>query len=97
MTNILNGMTVIARTADAVYLRIPADLQVPSAFAGKCTCGNCDGSGKWDTLVIGTETPKRVNGVRPADYAWTCHMPDKAVQPFIEYQRNKARQSGNQK
>ena len=65
MENLLNGMKVIVRTSEAIYLRIPRELQAESKFAsGKCRCGDCDGSGKWDTLVI------PVNGVRkPNDLA----------------------------
>jgi hypothetical protein len=75
-TNLLNGMRVIAQTDDAVYLRIPKELQVESDFAGgQCSCGHCDGSGKWDTLVVPTHGNYQ--------FSATVHMPDSSVQPFL--------------
>lgn len=83
--NYLNGMRVIARTKEAIYMRIPEALQAPSTFADdNCTCGSCDGSGKWDTIQI----PLQPDNWR-RDFATTIHMPDKAVQPFLAAMRRK--------
>ena len=75
----LNGMRVIARTKDAIYLRIPKALQMTSQFISpdnKCSCGHCDGNGTWDTLVV----PANDN---PHDWASTVHMPDSAIPAFL--------------
>jgi hypothetical protein len=64
----LNGMSIIARTKEAIYLRIPKELQQP---AGKCTCPHCKGADAfWDTLAVPIAPPQR------NDTAWTVHMPD---------------------
>ena len=67
----LNGMEIVARTEDAIYLRIPKAVQMTSQFAkGQCSCGKCDGQGTWDTLAI---------PLKPTDgkeWAYTVHMPD---------------------
>lgn len=77
-----NGMEVLARTKDAVYLRLPRGLW--GKRGGKCTCGQCDGSGYFDTLVVPTNAPGPKTRQKP-DYAYTVHMPNKAVREFIEY------------
>jgi hypothetical protein len=82
--NYMNGMRILARTADAVYIRIPEALQVPSGFAdGQCSCGRCDGSGKWDTLVVPAESGDWFQ----SRFTYTVHMPDSAVQPFLDHIR----------
>ncbi len=87
----LNGMRIIARTPDAVYLRIPKAIQITSEFAGfsKCTCGSCDGLGTWDTLVVPINPDKH-------DWAYTVHMPDKSVAGFIEYDRKRIRKANQE-
>ena len=80
--NHLNGMRVIARTSEAIYIRIPEALQAPSAF-GPCSCGHCNGSGKWDTLTVS------LTEQRPFDFTGTIHMPDSAVAPFLDYVRRR--------
>src|SRR5258708_5311515 len=76
MKNVLNGMSVIARAKDAVYLRIPKELQVP---CNGCDCPYCKAHlnevPSWDTLGVPTAN-KRLNT------AWTLHMPNPA-----EFQR----------
>ncbi len=80
MTNAFNGLPILARTKDAIYVRLPESVQAESAFAGaKCTCGHCDGSGKWDTLVI------PVQGTRHNDSTYTVHMPDSSIAGFVAY------------
>lgn len=72
----LNGMTVLFRTKDTIYLRIPRELQKPTPG---CCCEFCEKEKKinpnyiptWDTLAIAAKTPKKGN-----DFAWTVHMPD---------------------
>lgn len=80
MENLLNGCRIIARARDAVYIRIPAELQASSSFGTPCTCGDCDGSGKWDTLVVPTPTVASRN-----DHTYTVHLPDKGIAGFVEY------------
>jgi hypothetical protein len=64
----LSTLDVIARTEDAVYLRLPKELQRP---IDRCVCPYCDShkheSPAWDTLCV---------PVSGAGYASTVHMPD---------------------
>jgi hypothetical protein len=74
-------MLVIARTNDAVYLRLPHELQ--RDIDGGCGCDHCKKNpalAKWDTLVVPTEVH---------DHSWTVHMPDATVSDFREYIRRK--------
>jgi hypothetical protein len=83
----MNGSMVIARTKDAVYLRIPDSLAA-LAGDGSCDCPHCKRSGKpakWDTLVVPTKGPS--NHYR-ADCAYTVHMPDPCE--FIRIMQEKA-------
>lgn len=92
MTNRLNGMEVILRTKETIYLRIPRALQLPTGTA-PCQCPSCKemmriGSkdhSKWDTLAITTKPPK---GNRN-DTAWTVHFPDGALPEAIEHWKRK--------
>ena len=78
--NLLNGMTVIGRTKEAIYLRIPKELQEACALG--CLCDYCVKQKQinpnyiptWDTLCVSTKAPKKGN-----DYGWTVHMPDVSV------------------
>ncbi len=87
----LNGMKVIARTAQAVYLRIPQAVQITSQFAGmsECKCGHCDGLGTWDTLMVPVNPG-------PHDYASTVHMPDSSVPGFMECEARRIRKNATQ-
>lgn len=82
-TQTMNGAAVIARTKDAVYLRIPLGLQRP--IEGGCSCDQCRANpalAKWDTLLVPVSATR-------SDYASTVHMPDASVPGFIEYTRRK--------
>ena len=71
MLHTMNGASILFRLKDAVYVRIPEDLQ-QLAGDGKCTCTACVHSGKpamWDTLVVPT---KHTAG----EHCSTVHMPD---------------------
>ena len=72
-------MRIIARTKDAIYLRIPKAVQMTSQFNGLsgCICGYCDGLGTWDTLMVPISKTTH-------DWASTVHMPDAAVPRFLE-------------
>lgn len=67
-------MPVIAQGKDAVYLRLPADLQ---RDCGGCACPTCKADpskAKWDTLCVPL-LPRR--GPRGSlGYSWTVHCPD---------------------
>ncbi len=71
-------MTVIARTNDAVYLRLPLELQ---RDCGGCSCPHCKVNpdlAKWDTLVV----PLGLH-----EHSYTVHMPDGSIASFNEYIR----------
>ena len=77
MTTSTTCMKVIAETADAVYLRLPAELQRDT---DGCDCQHCKRNpalAKWDTLVV----PKG----SPNDHSYTIHMPDGSIQAFKAY------------
>lgn len=80
--NNLTSMRVIARTKDAVYVRLPRELQRDAAGCGCEHCKKDPALAKWDTLVIPTEETRRA-----FDFTWTVHMPDGAVNAFREYVR----------
>jgi hypothetical protein len=67
-----NGLTVLALTTEAVYVRLPPALARP---CGGCSCDWCkahpDVPPTWDTLGIPLERP--TNG-RPWT-TWTLHCP----------------------
>ena len=74
-------MTVIAQTRDAVYLRLPAELQ--REIEGGCECVQCKASidlPRWDTLVVPTDASER-----HADYSYTVHMPAGCVESFKKH------------
>ena len=75
-------MMVIAVAKDAIYLRLPRELQ---RDCGGCSCEICKKNpelAKWDTLVV----PRKLH-----DHSWTVHMPDARVASFNEYLRQKER------
>lgn len=72
-------MRVLARTEDAVYLRLPVELQ--RTIEGGCSCPHCGGRATWDTLVV----PTQLNA-----HTHTVHMPDGSVEAFVTYARRKA-------
>lgn len=76
LTPALLSMSVLAVTKDAVYLRLPRELQRESG--GNCICGHCGGAGLWDALVVPTAPARRVA-------SYVVHMPDGAVPGFLEY------------
>lgn len=69
-----NGMSIICRTPEAVYIRLPQGLQ---REAGGCSCDWCKAHPKevpaWDTLVVNLAPPQDRH--RP-DTTWTVHAPD---------------------
>jgi len=73
ITKVSFNMEVIAIAGDAVYLRLPKELQ---RDAGGCTCDYCtrhpEEPPKWDTLAVPTNAEL---GSRRA-YSWTVHLPD---------------------
>mgnify|MGYP001607778318 CR=1 FL=1 len=66
----LNGMKIIKRNSEAIFVRLPISLQ---REAGTCTCTNCKRNnrqiGHWDTLVIPINSSEN-------DTTFTVHMPD---------------------
>lgn len=75
-------MPVLATTADAVYLRLPPELQ---RLTDGCGCEHCLRNpelAKWDTLVVPTRPYKR-SMIYTEWHSYTCHMPDGAVAGFV--------------
>lgn len=76
------SMAVIARAKDAVYLRLPRELQ--RDCDGGCACDHCrkePALAKWDTLVVPTKPFPRGGH----DWSYTVHLPDPAIPAFCEY------------
>lgn len=70
--NPLNGLRMYTVTeTGAIYITLPQSLWGSSAWTdgGKCTCGKCDGSGLWDTLVIPGKNDH-------SGTTFTVHMPE---------------------
>ncbi len=69
----LNGMRVIKRTKDVIFVRLPITLQ---RECGTCTCQHCKRAarviGHWDTLAI----PVQPSLMRGQDTTWIVHMPE---------------------
>jgi hypothetical protein len=79
----LNGMMVICRTDECVFIRLPEEMW---RSAGTCNCNHCKGQPAfWDTLAVPI-----VSTGRDRDYTYTVHMPD--PQTTIDYYARKARQ-----
>lgn len=74
-------MEILARTKDAVYLRLPLEMQ---RDAGGCSCEQCKQDpalAKWDTLCV------PVTGAY--EHAHTVHMPSGAVAQFKQHMRER--------
>jgi glutaredoxin len=74
-------MRVIAFTKDAVYLRLPSELQRPTSG---CSCDHCKKDpnlAKWDTLVVPTRESRQWN----ANFSYTVHMPDGSIAGFLAH------------
>ncbi len=73
-TNLTNGLPVLGRRGNTVFIRLPDELQV--VIEGGCKCPYCKEhpgvAAKWDTLAVGQEKPTDGR----TDYTWTVHMPD---------------------
>jgi hypothetical protein len=68
MANV-NGMPVLIRRGDTIFLRLPRDLW---RSCGRCDCDSCKGTeGFWDTLAVAATAP--ADG---SDHAWTVHYPE---------------------
>ena len=89
----VTSMEVLARSKDAVYLRIPKDLQ--QLCTGGCDCPHCTvdpQAAAWDTLVVPTKAPRGKGN----DFSSRCHLPDAAVPEFITYLAEKDRKKSKQ-
>jgi hypothetical protein len=68
----LTCMSVIARGPDAIYLRLPRELQ---RDCDGCDCSYCKAhphlTPAWDTLAIPMKPSNK-------DFSWTVHMPNPA-------------------
>jgi hypothetical protein len=87
------SMAVLVTTADAVYLRLPRELQRPT---GGCECEHCRKNPElamWDTLVVPTTGEARFYREW---HSYTCHMPDGAVAGFVAYVARKAKEARGQ-
>jgi len=81
LTPALFSMLVIALTKDAVYLRLPQELQ---RDCGGCACQHCKRNpelAKWDTLVVPFGTDDKYQR------SYTVHMPAPSVGEFNAYIR----------
>lgn len=77
----ITSMHVIERTKEAVYIRLPEELQ---RSAGKCSCSACNGQeGKWDTLVVPVKNGRKHSN----DWTYTVHLPDQSLPRFRQYNR----------
>lgn len=82
----VNGLTVLVRTNEAIYIRLPRELQYQTAFASDgCSCGDCDGEGRTDTLGVPINPG-------PNDYTFAVHMPDKAIEGFKSYMKKQGKE-----
>jgi hypothetical protein len=70
--NFTNGMTVLGRRDNTLFMRLPAELQTP---CNGCSCPWCKAHPEaipmWDTLAVAIQ--KSGAG---SDTTWTCHMPN---------------------
>jgi hypothetical protein len=87
LTPALTSMQVLAVTKDAVYLRLPKELQ--RECEGGCSCDPCKAgksNGTWDTLVVPTHPTKYRN-----DHSYIVHMPLESVRGFRAYMKKKGK------
>lgn len=91
------SMAVLATTADAVYLRLPRELQRP--IEDGCQCAHCQkdyhATPAWDTLVVPTAPFNRSMSYGEW-HSYTVHMPDGAVRDFVAYVARKAKEARGQ-
>jgi hypothetical protein len=70
----LNGMQVVARRGNTIFIRLPDALQRP--IDGGCHCGYCkanpDKTPKWDALAVAADKEH----VDQPNTTWTVHMPE---------------------
>lgn len=70
----VNGMSVLGRRGNTIFMRLPVELRRP--IDGGCRCPYCEAHPEcvplWDTLAVAQ------NGAAKGcnDVTWTCHMPD---------------------
>jgi hypothetical protein len=91
LTPALFSMRVIAQTDDAIYLRLPAELQ---RDCGGCDCPQCKANpalAKWDTLVVPLDPAKTRD--YSATHSGTVHMPDGSVEEFMRHSRRPPRRT----
>ena len=93
LTPALTSMRVLVISDEAVYVRLPEELQRPAMpeLPGNCTCRSCKGEtpGAWDTLVVPTLPAKHAK--HALDWTYTVHMPDESVDGFREYLKAKGK------
>ena len=69
---VLNGMKVLGRRGNTLWVRLPSELQRP---CGTCSCPYCKAHPAevpmWDTLAIPIAPP-----ASSQDTTWTVHLPD---------------------
>jgi hypothetical protein len=77
MVNHTNGMMVLGRYHDTIFIQLPVELRVPTPN-GTCGCYYCEAHPNepptWDTLCV----PMK-DGPGEYGHTWTVHMPDKAA------------------
>lgn len=68
--NLTNGMRVLGRRGNTLFIRLPTELQTPIDL---CRCPYCAAHPNeppmWDTLAV-------AQGEVDRDFTWTVHMPD---------------------
>lgn len=81
--NRTNGMTILGRYKDTLFVRLPIALQKP---CGNCTCDYCKAhpneTPAWDTLAMAIPTrhnPTNAGAKGSYQHTWTVHMPDTAA------------------
>lgn len=73
--NPCNGILVLGRTDETIYLRLTNQNGLAEHCSSGCTCPYCSAhpseSPKWDTLCVPIKQPEKGN-----DFAYTVHMPE---------------------
>lgn len=86
------AMRVLVRTDEAIYLRLPRELQRP--IDGSCECPQCKANPElatWDTLIVPISAPKNDKHPWRYEFSGTVHMPDGSVEGFKAYCESKRR------